>query len=131
MLQENLFSRLLEALPDLQLWVDNQVEGKKLKSDGYMDLGVDILGPYKDGFRVALSHYYRHESGDMIPDPDMELYVDTAREMCTALTFQNSFIYQSINDLELTDDQVRLMGSMNEFLEMWLVNIIASDYSVE
>lgn len=40
-----------------------------------MDLNCDVLEVGQDYRRIALSHYWKHDSGDMIPDPDMEIAV--------------------------------------------------------
>jgi hypothetical protein len=50
---------------------------------------VDI--PHKDENRImlALSHYYKHPSGDLIPDPDMTLQVLRGAQTAEALTYQD------------------------------------------
>jgi len=40
-----------------------------------LDLNLDILQRQPDRILIALSHYWKHGSGDMIADPDMEIAV--------------------------------------------------------
>ena len=46
-------------------------EAKKSQVSGFMDLNLDRLSRDGSVTVIALSHYYKHPSGDMIPDPDM------------------------------------------------------------
>jgi hypothetical protein len=71
-----IFHKLLDVVPDLL----TSEEGGKSKVDGYMDLGLDILFRSPEKLVIALSHYYKHPSGDMIADPDMEVAVLTKPE---------------------------------------------------
>ena len=64
-----IFHKLLDVVPNL-LTID---EHGKSVVDGFMDFSVDILHRTPERIVVALSHYYKHPSGDMIADPDMEL----------------------------------------------------------
>ena len=50
-------------------------ESGKSKVDGFMDLNLDILHRQPDRILIARSHYWKHGSGDMIADPDMEIAV--------------------------------------------------------
>ena len=40
---------------------------------------------------LALSHYYKHPSGDLIPDPDMTLQVLRDAQTAKALTYQDKY----------------------------------------
>ena len=40
---------------------------------------------------LALSHYYKHPSGDLFPDPDMTLQVLRDAQTAKALTYQNMY----------------------------------------
>ncbi len=99
LVQEELFNKLMKVLPDLEDLVHN-AEAIKMKSKGNMDFNVDFLGALKEGHRIALSHYYKHSSGDMIADPDMDVFIDFKSKMLTGLTYQNSMVYQSVNQVD-------------------------------
>ena len=104
------------------------LEGKDdviMISKGFMDLNVDRLYSEKDGFRIALAHYYK-QNGDMVPDPDMEIRVYPDRKMAEALTFQNALFYQEVyftNDSGQAMVRPKLKKQLNDFLKMWLRNL--------
>ncbi len=111
-------------IPDLDDWSQKAArfdgsapEALKFCASGFMDLNVDILHRNASTCRIALSHYYKHESGDMIADPDMEVLVDFDGKMAFAMTYQDSF--GSFQRIEDRDDSLGL----TEFLCDWLSNI--------
>lgn len=95
-----------------------------------MKLGVDIL--HKDDERIvlALSHYYKHPSGDMIPDPDMTLQVLRGTETAEALSYQDMFRYDVVYpDSDAFSGVFKTVNptakkSLNAFLAQWLLNLI-------
>ena len=124
-LETKIFHKLLDVIPDLMM-VDEAV---KLKSEGYMDLGLDILYRSPEMLRIALSHYYRHPSGDMIPDPDMEIAVFLKQERAEALTYQDMFGYQSVDNVEGTRDK-SCQRDLNMFLSHWLTSLIVQGHRI-
>ena len=124
-INQQIYFKLLDVIPDL-----NSIEehGKSVVP-GYMDLNLDILHRTPDRIIIALSHYYKHSSGDMIADPDMEIAVYQKQEYAEALTYQDSFGYQSV----LVDSgQVnsRLQRDLNTFLSQWLTNLIGQGHQI-
>ena len=109
-----LFNQLLRVIPNLRT-VNEYV---KLKADGFMDLHVDILYRKGDTARIAIAHNYI-QNGDTISDPDMELLVDFKNQTVEAKTFQNIYAYS-----EVEDGNDALQDELNEFLAMWLNNLI-------
>ena len=104
--EEENFNKLLQVVPNLK----HLREYAKLVAPGFMDLGVDVLERHQGKLRVALSHYYKHESGDLIADPDMELEVDFVARTVRAMTFQDSMLYQE------AEGNCALQGELNRFL---------------
>lgn len=106
-------------------------ESLKLESEGFMDLNLDVLDVKKERILVALSHYYKHECGDMIADPDMEIAIYPEKKELEALSFQNSLVYQTvyddINDPTTVDSKAR--AGQNEFLQLWLTNLKDQGFS--
>ena len=74
-----IYQRLNAVVPQLQ---DIHEHGKSVVP-GYMDLNLDVLERGANRTVIALSHYYRHPSGDMIADPDM--VVASAKAYLSAL----------------------------------------------
>lgn len=70
-IETDIYHKLIEVVPDL-LSIEN---AGKSKVDGYMDLGFDVLHRSPERLLIALHHYYRHPSGDMLADPDMEIVI--------------------------------------------------------
>jgi len=120
-----IFHKLLDVIPDL-FTIE---EHSKSVVQGYMDLNLDILHRTPDRIIIALSHYYKHPSGDMIADPDMEIAVYLNHEYAEALAYQDSYIYQSVK-ADSGRINARLQHDLNEFLSQWLTNLIAQGHRV-
>jgi len=126
MIYSTIYLKLYQLIPNL----DTINEYAKFKASGMMDLNVDILFREKDGtIRLALSHYYRHPSGDMIADPDMEIKVFPDMKMAEALTFQDCFGYREVYPSPDKVD-VKAKAELNRFLNQWLSNLIRQDYQI-
>lgn len=108
-------SVLLPSLPRIP-------EYSKSIVPGFMDLNLDCLEKNGRVYKIALSHYYKHPSGDMIPDPDMTMQVDTAAQTVEALTYQDIYRYDEVYIDGESDQSVR--RSLNNFLSQWLQNCI-------
>ena len=108
-------SVLLPSLPKIPVYAKSLVPG-------FMDLHLDCLEKNGGVYKIALSHYYKHPSGDMIPDPDMMMCVDTVVQTVEALTYQDLYRY----------DEVYIGGEVNQalgrsekiFFPLWLQNCI-------
>ena len=96
----------------------------KLKSEGFMDLNFDYLREDDQGRHIiAMSHYYKHPSGDMIADPDMELRIDEDMGTIEALTYQDAQRYNEVYSRDGKYVNPRVKKSLNSFLSTWLTNI--------
>ena len=124
-IQTMIYYKLLDVVPDLL----SIAEAGKSKRAGYMDLGFDVLYRSPEKLVIALSHYYRHPSGDMIPDPDMEIAVFIKQEHAEAMTFQDAFGYQSVGSDESEHSNSR-QRDMNRFLSQWLSNLIIQGHRI-
>jgi len=113
------FKKLSQLLPNLKTLPD----AMKLKAPGYMDLGVDVLERHELKLVIALSHYYKHPSGDMMPDPDMTMAVYFSNETVDALTFQDCFGFRQVYRRDLSVESPAIRQDLNEFLEFWLTNL--------
>ena len=111
---ETNYNKLLKILGNLDL----NFEALKLKSGGFMDLGVDKLGEDK----IALSHYYK-QNGDMVADPDMIIKIHKDLKMVEAVTYQDSFGFRAVYPEEGKVD-LRAKKDLNSFLGTWLRNLI-------
>jgi uncharacterized protein YqiB (DUF1249 family) len=109
-----LYGKLLVVIPNLKAVQQHT----KLTADGYIDLQVDILSRANDTARIAIAHNYT-QNGDVIADPDMEILVDFKHQTAEAKTYQNLYIYTEVED---GDDD--LQTELNQFLDMWLDNLI-------
>ena len=73
--QKEIYKRLIRVIPNLY----SIKESGKSEAPGFMDFNLDILQRNGVVLRIAISHYYKHPSGDMIADPDMEIMVNRYR----------------------------------------------------
>ena len=90
--QKEIYRRLIRVIPNLY----SIKESGKSEAPGFMDFHLDLLQRNCDVVRIAISHYYKHSSGDMIPDPDMEILVNRKTETAEALTYQDTYGYQEV-----------------------------------
>ena len=124
--QKEIYKRLTRVIPNLY----SIEESGKSEVSGFMDFNLDILQRNGDQLRIAISHYYKHPSGDMIPDPDMEILVNRKTETAEALTYQDSYLYQEVYS-EDGSCNASLQRSLNEFLLMWLRNLHEQSHKIE
>jgi len=123
--ERDIYYKLLDLIPNLRL----TEEAARSKQDGYMDLGLDILYRSPERIVIALSHYYRHPSGDLIPDPDMTVEVLLKHDRAMAVSYQDSFGYQSVTDFDGVADKGR-QRVLNRFLSQWLTNLIVQGHHI-
>ena len=116
---KRIYQKLLRIAPNLS----DIKEYAKSKVIGYMDLSCDILESGRDYRRIALSHYWKHPSGDMIADPDMEISVFLDWELAEAMTYQDAFTYENAYPVDGEPPDFAIHNRLNEFLEQWLDNL--------
>lgn len=116
-IHQDIFNQLLKVVPA----INTDAQSGKSKSESFMDLNFDLLNEddTKQVKVIALSHYYKHDSGDMIPDPDMTMIVHFADKNVYALSYQDVYRYDEIDP----DSPESLKESLNEFLLQWLCNL--------
>lgn len=126
MIYKNIYHKLERLVPDLA----TVSSYRKLAAPGFMDLNVDVLDRNNDYLLLALSHYYRHPSGDMVPDPDMEVRVMPTSRIAEAMAYQDSVGYRRVYcDYDQATGQflkvdLRAKTELNQFLDQWLSNLI-------
>jgi uncharacterized protein YqiB (DUF1249 family) len=100
----------------------------KSKSEGYMDLNFDLLSQSSNTITFALSHYYKHPSGDMIADPDMVIRVNIETQLVEPLSYQDAFGYQTVYADNIKNTQ--LEKQLLSFLNQWLTNLIEQGHQL-
>ena len=124
---EKTYSLLLKLIP--QLWEFELGEAANSKVENYMDLNLDVLDKTEQSITIALSHYYKHPSGDLIPDPDMQIRV-YKHEMAEALTYQDSYFFQRVY-IDENRYYPKLKKQLNSFLRQWLKNCIDQEHQLK
>lgn len=120
-----IFHKLLNVVPDL-LTIE---EYGKSVVDGYMDLNLDVLNRTPSKIVIALSHYYKHPSGDMIPDPDMVVVVYPDKEQAEALSYQDLYSYREVYG-SAAQAGTNAKRSLNDFLNAWLRNLAQQGHRI-
>ena len=123
-LHNRIYKKLLHVVPDLM----TIEEHGKSEVPGLMNLNFDVLVRTPSKIVIALSHYYKHPSGDMIADPDMEIAVYPDRESAEALTYQDTYGYRVVYRDNKVD--VRAKRDLNSFLNTWLGNLIVQGHKI-
>ena len=108
---------------------DKLPEYLKLKSGGFMDLNLDVLGADGESITIALSHYFV-QNGDMIPDPDMEIRIYPEMRMAEALTYQDSFGYREVYPEPGRVDPAAKQD-LNTFLGYWMGNLLKQGFRAD
>ena len=114
-----IYQKLLRLAPNLMAIK----EYAKSKSSGYLDVSCDILESGDDYRRIALSHLWEHPSGDLIPDPDMEISVFFDWEIAEATSYQDVFTYENAYPVDGGPPDLAVLNRLNEELEQWLQNL--------
>jgi uncharacterized protein YqiB (DUF1249 family) len=113
---KRIYQKLMRIAPELA----SIKEYAKSEVEGYMALSCDVLETGRDFRRIALSHFWKHGSSDMIPDPDMEIAVFFDWELAEAMTYQDAFRYDDAYPVMGEPPDFAIHGSINSFLESWL-----------
>jgi len=96
-----------------------------LKNEPYMQLYFEKL----DKDRFAMAHYFE-QNGDLVPDPDMEILVNSENQTVEAFAYQDGVnylrVYPEPRNRTLVDYRVK--KSLNNFLTTWLKNIITQGF---
>ena len=105
-------------------------EYKKLISDGYMDLSIDVLNDNKEHKTIALAHNFI-QNGDVMADPDMEIKIHKDLKMAEALTYQldSLGVFQCVYSDDGKKVNLALKKQLNSFLNKWLTNLINQGFS--
>jgi len=108
---------------DLAEFLIGKVDYIKIKSSGFIDFNIDRLS----NKRIALSHYYEHESGDMIADPYIVIGIDIEKKIAYPISYKDSFSHESAYEL---DDEGKIVGiypevqkELEEFFDFWIKNL--------
>ena len=117
-IHEKLYKRLLEIVPE----AGNPKQYGKSKVSGLMDLNFDLIEKKGNQIIFALSHYYKHPSGDLIADPDMCIRLDRKEKAVEALSYQDTYCYREVYSEGGAVD-VQAKKDLNEFLIQWLRNL--------
>jgi uncharacterized protein YqiB (DUF1249 family) len=123
-----IFHRLLDVVPDLMTLSAGNYGRSEVS--GFMNLNLDVLAKGPNKVVIALSHLYKHPSGDMIPDPDMQITVFLSDEYAEAQTFQDFYGFRAVETNVGRVDQ-RVQRELNSFLLTWLGNLIAQGHTVK
>ena len=126
MKSQSIYKKLIQIIPDI---ATRKEAGKsQLSSDAMMDLNLDVLSKHKNIVRIALSHYYKVNS-DSVADPDCELIINTKLKTANAMTYQDTYIYQTAEyDGGINQNVV---NELNEFVDQWLQNCIDQGHKIE
>ena len=121
------YKKLLKLIPTL---LDIKTAAK-LTAPGFMNLNVDILNHNHKKVVIALSHYYKHPSGDMIADPDIMMAVFTETESVEVLTYQDYFGFRTVYSADGKVFSPSTQKELNSFLEQWLTNLAEQGHTLE
>lgn len=131
----NIYQQIYKRLSDLADLEKIQLgDAIKLKSDGFMDLNIDVLEKVTNidkvmtekKIRIAMAHNYI-QNGDVMADPDMEIFIYPEVKRAEALTYQQDGlgIYQEVY-FEKDGKMLmwpKLKKDLNSFLLQWLKNL--------
>ncbi len=120
------FQKLMQLIPTL---LDIK-SSAKLTATGFMNLNVDVLNRHHKKIVIALSHYYKHPSGDMIADPDITIAVYTQTESIEVLAYQDCFGYRTVYSADGMSFSPSAKKELNSFLGQWLTNLLEQGHTL-
>lgn len=124
---EQIHDKIYKLIPNLDSIEPG--EGVKLKSQGYMDLCVDVLWRDKEQTTISFAHYYK-QNGDLVPDPDMEIKLHHDMKAAEALSCQDSFGYRQVYPKEgFVNPSAK--KDLNSFLNKWLNNLKVQGHKLD
>ncbi len=130
----SIYNKLLTIIPSLmELLESGESFSSKSEVEGYQDLHFDYLRKDKQGYVIALAHYYEL-NGDLVSDPDMEIRIIPEMKMAEAMTFQNTYTYDEVyirdeSGKELVDTNMK--RKLNSYLKEWLTTLISYGHKVK
>jgi uncharacterized protein YqiB (DUF1249 family) len=127
-----LYKKLTRLIPNLEEHLAKGTESGTSTAAGFMDLHFDNLGKDTTGaYQIALAQYHEM-NGDRVPDPDMQVRVNTELKTAEALTFQNIYLYQQVYEEAEGKHYVNvtLKKQLNDFLDIWLSNAINQNHRI-
>jgi hypothetical protein len=131
-LDEQNFKRFVDLFGEEILRIHEGTCRHYTAGDGFMPLSVEVLYRPEPGvLRFAMAHRWKHPSGDLIADPDMELVVDTNTKTLSPRSFQMDLppVYQTAESEELSEMQRNnIAHKLASFLATWLANIKSQGY---
>lgn len=128
-IHDSIYDRLKELIPDIEEL--EQGEGRKSEVKGLMPLTLDVLHRDSEGVRIALAHNFEM-NGDLVPDPDMEIYVYLLDDWKKgeALTYQDQYTFQEVYPMP-GKVAPAVKKSLNSFLQFWLKNCINQGHRLD
>lgn len=129
----SILKKLTKIIPGLMehLQSGEHFSGKS-HVEGYMDLHFDFLFKDKQGYNIALAHYYEM-NGDLVPDPDMQIRIIPEMNAAEAMTFQNMYRYDEVyhhqDGKEMVDQKMK--PKLNSYLNEWLSTLISYGHQVQ
>ena len=102
--------------------LDRRYSYLKLKLKGSMNLSVEWIEENK----ISIMHTYI-QNGDLMRDPDIEIMVDSESKMLFPKTYRQDSL-GIFQDIELTNNKLKLSTELSEFLNTWLKNIEIQNY---
>lgn len=102
----------------------------KIQSGGFMDLSINRLYTVNGGFVVSLTHYFE-QNGDLVPDPDLEIFVSDATRTAWAMAIQHStghYVRAMKFENGRTLRNPRTQKDLQSFLGQWLRNLKAQGF---
>lgn len=122
-----IYQRLLDVIPDL-LTIE---ESGKSEVDGLMPLNLNVIQRTPEKLVIALSHYFRHGSSEMIAYSNMEIVVYISHEMAELLTYQDAYVFNSGYSPDRSHANFSAKQALNDFVHAWLGNLIAQGHSIK
>ncbi len=122
-MQRKIYKNIFTRLQTLGIIDENgvmQASYMRFQSPGLMDLHVDNLL----NNTISLAHNGK-QNGDVMADPDMQVWIHPDHKEAEAMTFQNDYlgIFQEVYP-EPGKYRPKLKEELNAFLNDWLKTII-------
>jgi uncharacterized protein YqiB (DUF1249 family) len=115
------YARLLQLIPMLS----ELKSTTSMTTSGATPVYIDLLYSYGKTAMISLSQFCEHPPGYTVADPSMMIAVCMARETVEALVFQNFLGTRCAYIDDISESDLSIKTTLNQFLGYWLDNLLA------
>jgi uncharacterized protein YqiB (DUF1249 family) len=121
---QNNYQKILKIIPG----VFELEEFVKLSATGAKDLNVHIMHRQHSRLVIALSHYHKDRSGDLVPELDFTIAMYSTTQTAEVLMYEDCFGYRRVYSEDGLSVSPSTKKELNSFLDKWLSKLFTQGH---